>query len=312
MQRATKDTGSEAAPRELARTNRLKAIGLMCLAVTCFSGIDATGKFLITVADLPYTQVVWVRFLGQFLVIIVVLGAVSVPRLLATRKWGPQLLRSSLLLASTALNFLALKELRLDQSLSIQFLAPLVVALLAGPFLGEWVGWRRMLAIVVGFCGVLVIVRPGFATVPTGIYFAFGCMLCYACFMLLTRYLAAYDPPEVTLFCSLLVGTYLMAPLAVVDWEWPSVGWHWILIITIGMWGALGHYLFILAHRWAPASTIAPFLYVQLLSMTGIGYFVFGDLPDLWTLAGAAIIVASGIYLIFREQKVRGEVKPGA
>jgi drug/metabolite transporter (DMT)-like permease len=248
---------------------------------------------------------VWVRFLGQFITIVVVLGVVSVPRLLASKRMTLQLVRSTLLVSSTVFNFLALKELRLDQTTTIQFMAPLMVALLAGPLLGEWVGWRRMTAIVVGFCGILVAVRPGIATFQPAMIFAFCSMLSYAGFMLMTRHLAAYDPPEVTLFCSLIVGTYLFAPLALIDWQWPDQNWEWGLLVTVGMWGALGHYLFILAHRHAPASTVAPFLYVQLPSMVGLGFVLFGDLPDLWTLAGASIVIASGVYLIWRAQKVR-------
>lgn len=281
----------------------------MCFAVTCFSGLDATAKYLVSVVQLPTTQVVWLRFLGQFVAIVVVLGAVSVPALLESRKISQQIVRSFLLLGSTVFNFLALRELRLDQTTTIMFFAPLMVALLAGPILGEWVGWRRMIAIFVGFLGILIVVRPGFAAFQIGLVFAFCGMLSYTCFILLTRYLSKYDPPAVTLFYSLLAGTYFTAPLALVDWVWPAEPLHYLLLTTLGLWGGLGHWLFILAHRYAPASTVAPFLYVQLLSMTGLGFVIFGDLPDQWTLAGASVVIASGIYLIYRENKTRAASK---
>jgi drug/metabolite transporter (DMT)-like permease len=285
--------------------DRLKAIALMVAAVTVFSLLDCTAKYLATVVKLPLAEVVWVRFIGQFAVILMTLGLVSLPRLLRSAKPKTQLVRSGVLLASTAFNFLALQHLRLDQTLSIQFLAPLLVALLAGPVLGEWVGWRRLVAIVVGFCGILIIVRPGYQTLSPGIAYAFCCMLCYACFSLITRYVANRDPPDVTLFYSLLVGTFCMTPFAYQQWVWPDTWTVMLLMLSMGLWGAIGHYLFIVAYQLAPASTIAPFIYLQLLSMTGLGYLVFGDLPDLWTLAGASVVIASGIYLVHRENVTR-------
>jgi drug/metabolite transporter (DMT)-like permease len=285
--------------------DRLKAIGLMVAAVSLFSCLDATAKYLVTVVKLPLAEVVWIRFIGQFLMILVTLGLVSLPRLLRSAKPKHQLLRSCLLLASTAFNFLALQHLRLDQTLSIQFLAPLMVALLAGPILGEWVGWRRFVAIVVGFCGILVIVRPGYQQLSIGIVYAFLCMLGYSGFSLITRYVANQDPPDVTLFWSLLVGTFCVAPFALAEWVWPANGLQLALMLSLGLWGALGHYMFIIAYQLAPASTIAPFIYLQLLSMTGLGYLVFGDLPDLWTLAGASIVIVSGVYLVHRETVTR-------
>jgi drug/metabolite transporter (DMT)-like permease len=285
--------------------DRLKAIGLMVAAVTMFSCLDATAKYLTTVSRLPFAEIVWVRFLGQFVVILAMLGLVSVPRMLRSTKPWHQLFRSCLLLASTAFNFMALRHLRLDQTLSIQFLAPLMVALLAGPTLGEWVGWRRFVAIVVGFCGILIIVRPGYQEFSIGMVYAFVCVLGYTGFSLMTRYVANRDPPDVTLFYSLLVGTICVAPFAISEWVWPADRLTMVLMMSIGLWGAIGHYLFIVAYQLAPASTIAPFIYLQLLSMTGMGYFVFGDLPDLWTLAGATVVIASGIYLVHRENVTR-------
>lgn len=284
----------------------------MILAVTTFACLDTTAKYLVTQAKLPLPQIVWMRFLGQLLAMILVLGLISIPRLFTTQRLKLQLLRSCLLMASTLLNFLALRHLRLDQTMTIQFLAPLLVALLAGPLLGEWVGWRRLIAIMVGFAGIIVAIRPGYADLPPGVVFAFACMLCYAAFMLLTRYLSAFDPSEVTLTYSMLAGVVLAAPFAVAEWTWPSSSFIWLLILSMGLWGALGHYLFILAYRLAPASTITPFMYTQLLAMTVFGFTVFGDLPDQWTILGSMVVVASGIYLVHREHVIRGAKPPPA
>jgi drug/metabolite transporter (DMT)-like permease len=295
-----------------AAPDALKGIGLMCMALALFSCLDATAKYMATVAQLPVAQVVWLRFVSQFLLIVMVMGAVSLPRLLHTQRFWHQAGRSLLMLGSTLLNFLALRTLRLDQTQTIAFLAPLVVALLSGPFLGEWIRWRRMLAILVGFCGILVAVRPGVAALEPGMIFALGSMLCYAVFMLLTRYLASYDPPEVTLFYSLIAGTFVMVPLAIAHWEWPQDLLTWLLLVSMGFWGGLGHFIFILAYRHAPASTLAPFIYLGLITHTTAGYLVFGQVPDQWTLAGAAIVIASGVYLVHRERVVLAERRKAA
>ncbi len=304
MLRSVSEANSTTTPATppTAGRNRMQAIGLMILAVSMFACVDATAKYLVTRAHLPLVQVVWMRFLGQFAMIVLAVGLISLPRLIATRKLGAQLFRSGLLLASTLLNFAALQTLRLDQTLTIQFLAPLMVALAAGPLLGEWVGWRRLLAIITGFIGILIVIRPGFETVPTGMLFALGCMLAYTCFMLITRYISAHDPADVTLTYSMLAGVVLMAPFAISGWVWPADPLSWLLVVSLGFWAALSHFVFIVAYRWAPASTLAPFIYTQLLAMTVLGFTVFGDLPDQWTLVGSAIVVASGIYLVHRER----------
>ena len=274
----------------------------MMIAVSMFACLEATAKYLVTRAHLPLPQVVWMRFLGQLVMIVLALGLLSMPRLFRTSKLGAQLFRSCLLLASTVLNFLALRTLRLDQALTIQFLAPLVVALVAGPLLGEWVGWRRLLAIIIGFVGILVVIRPGFEEVPPGVIFALGCMLAYSSFILITRYISAHDQAEVTLTYSMLAGVFLVAPIALGQWVWPADTLTWALSVSMGIWAAIGHFIFIVAYRLAPASMLAPFLYTQLLSTTILGFSIFGDVPDRWTIVGSAIIVASGIYLVHRER----------
>lgn len=290
--------------------DRVKAIGLMCLAVALFSALDTAAKYLVTHGSLPMVQVVWARFLGQFLMMLSLLSALPLTALLGTKKLKLELLRSFLMVSTTACNFLALRHLRLDQTVSVAFLAPLIVALLAGPFLGEWVGWRRLIAILVGFIGVLIVVHPGIGGLHPAFAFAFAGMLAYAFFMLLTRFLAAHDAPLVMLFYSILLGTFALAPFALWQWVWPETLSEWLLLLALGTFGGAGHYLFIHAYRLAPASSVAPFLYVQILTMVAFGFAVFGDMPDWWTLVGVAVIIASGIYLLNRERHLREEVTP--
>lgn len=280
----------------------LRAIGLMCIAWVMFACLDTTAKYLATKSTLPASQVIWMRFFGQLLAMIVALGLLALPRLVRTHKPGHQIVRSLLMLGSTAFNFYALKYLRLDQTVTIGFLTPLTVAVLAGPVLGEWIGWRRTVAILLGFGGILVALRPGFAAIHVAFVLSFCGMLCYAAFSLATRYLAAFDRAEVTLFYSLLAGAILVAPFAFAEWQWPADRLTWALLISLGICGGLGHYIFIVAHRYAPASTIAPFLYISLLTHSTAGYLVFGQVPDGWTLAGAGIVILSGLYLLQRER----------
>jgi drug/metabolite transporter (DMT)-like permease len=305
-----KDAIELPSPAEASR-HRVKAIGLMLAAVVLFSGLDTAAKFLVTREGLSVAQVVWVRFVGQFVLLLLLVpafGLMSARALFTTNRLGLQLVRSVLMVGTTAFNFLALEYLRLDQTITIVFLAPLMVALLAGPLLGEWVGWRRMVAIMVGFCGVLIAVRPGLGAVHPAVLYAFAAMIVYALFMLLTRHMAHFDPPLVTLFFSMFVGTFGGAPFALMDWHAPPDAISWLLLCSLGILGGTGHWLFLHAYRLAPASTIAPFLYMQILSMVAFGFIVFADLPDVWTLAGAAIIVASGVYLVQRERTVAREI----
>jgi drug/metabolite transporter (DMT)-like permease len=292
--------------------DRLKAIVLMCAAVTLFACLDTMAKYLVSHTGFSTAQVVWTRFTGQALLMAAIVGPWTIPSLLKTRKPVLQITRSFLMLACTACNFIAVQYLRLDQTVSIAFLAPLVVAALAGPFLGEWVGWRRMLAILIGFAGILIVVRPGFADVHWAFAVSLLSMLAYAFFMLLTRKLSTFDPPLVTLFYALLAGIILVAPLAFAHWTWPSGALQWLALLSLGAFGGLGHYLLILAYRLAPASSVSPFLYFQLISMLSLGYLVFGDVPDRWTLAGSAVVIASGLYLVHRERVTHAEIVPAA
>lgn len=292
-------------PTASSASDRLRAIGLMFLAVSFFTALDTTAKFLATQRGIPVSQIVWCRFIVQFAglaVLVPALGAMSLSDMFKTKKLKLQIVRSVLMVATTVFNFLALQYLRLDQTVTIVFLAPLMVALLAGPFLGEWVGWRRLVAILVGFGGVVIAVRPGLGGVHPAVLYSLAGMLAYAVFMILTRYLSPYDPPFVTLFYSMFVGTIFGAPFAVMQWVSPVDILTWLLLFALGVLGGAGHYLFLHAYRLAPASSISPFLYLQLLTMVTAGWLVFNDVPDVWTLAGSTVIIASGIYLVNRER----------
>jgi drug/metabolite transporter (DMT)-like permease len=179
------------------------------------------------------------------------------------------------------------------------------VALLAGPFLGEWAGPRRLAAITIGFLGVLVVVRPFSGALHPAAFLTVGSTILYALYALVTRTLAAHDSTATTVFYSGLVGVMIMTPILPFVWSNPPSLLHWALLVGIGIFAAAGHWLLVLAHARAPAPILSPFIYTQLLWMAILGYLVFGDLPDGWTLVGAAIVIASGLYLLWWERQTR-------
>ncbi len=285
-----------------ARRNRLTGIALMCAALACFSCLDATAKYL--VGHMDTLQVVWARYTSAFLLALVFYNPLSHPSLLRTKRPLLQFGRSALLLGSTALNFFAIRWLQLDEALSILFSTPLIVAILAGPLLGEWVGWRRWLAILVGFSGVLLVTRPGTGGIHPAAMLSMGSAVCYALYVIATRVLSRYDSTETTLFYSNLVGAAAMLPVLPFVWTVPESWWLVFLMVILGGFGSLGHFLLIAGHRLAPASVLAPFIYTQIVWTATAGYAVFGDVPNRWTLAGCAVVIASGLYLLYRERMV--------
>lgn len=288
-----------------ARRDRLTAIGLICGAFVCFSGLDASAKWLGAQGVHPL-QTVWARYAVSVVLVSVFINPWRVPGLLQTKRPVLQLGRSALLLLSTALNFVALNHLRLDQTVSIQFLAPLLVAVLAWPLLGERVGPRRVAAIVVGFLGIMVITRPGLEGFHPAALLSLGSAVCYAFYNVSTRLLAQDDSSQTTMFYSGLVGALALTPLLPGVWTSPATPLAWTVMLGTGAFGAVGHWLLILAHARAPASLLAAFIYSQIIWMAGLGWFIFGDAPDGWTVAGSGIVIASGLYILHRERVRRG------
>jgi drug/metabolite transporter (DMT)-like permease len=286
------------------RVQRLTGIALMCGAVTCFALLDTTAKYLNLHMDT--LQVVWARYTGAFLLPFIVSNPWTQPGLTYTPRPGLQIFRSVLLLGSTMCNFLALRYLQLDQAISIQFSTPFFVAALSGPILGEWVRWRRWTAIAVGFVGVLVVTRPGSGSFQPAALLSLTAAVCYALYALITRILARTDSNATTLFYSNLVGAAAMAPVVPFVWTTPSDALIIVLMVATGAIGSFGHYLLIYAHRLAPAAVLSPFIYTEIPLMIGLGFLVFGNLPNRYTLIGASIVVASGLYILHRERKLKG------
>lgn len=283
--------------------NRLLGIGLVSVTFVCFAVLDTTAKAL--VRTLPVVEVVWLRFVGHVAFTALLLAPRHGRGLLRTAHPRLQLLRGTMLFAMTGLNFWALQYLQLAETGAIQFAVPLLIALFGAWLLGERLDAGRWIAIAVGFVGVLLIVRPGTRAFHPAILLSIGNAVLYALFNLLTRRLAASDRPEATQFLSALAAATLLTPFGVAAWRTPASGAEWALVALLGVAGGLGHWLLAVAHRFAPASTLAPFLYQQIVWMTLLGWWVFGDVPGVAVVAGTGVVVASGLYLIARERAGR-------
>lgn len=290
-------------PDEAERLARRRGILLMCGALLCFACLDATGKWL--TRFVPIWEVVWARYVGATLLSLVFANPWRTPQGFHTRRPLLQSVRAVLLFGTTVFNFLALGHLQLDETMAIMFAMPLVVALLAGPMLGEWVGRRRLIAILIGFCGVLIVVRPGLGGMHWAALYSVAALLCYAFYALLTRKLAATDAPVTTAFFGSISGVALLSPALPAFWVWPANGAVWLGLLALGAFGGLGHYLLIVAHGRAPAPVLAPYVYTQIVWMIGLGFVVFDNRPGPYTLIGAAVVIASGLYLFTLERTGR-------
>ncbi|WP_428687178.1 DMT family transporter [Roseibium sp.] len=281
----------------------IAGIGLIVLACLCFAILDATAKYLS--ASVPTLQIVWLRFVSHVILSLVLFQVWKKPSLLTTRHPVLQLVRACCLLGTTIFNFLAVRHLQLAETMSIMFAGPFVITALAGPMLGEWAGIRRWAAIIVGFLGVLVVTQPGLGGMHWAAIYSVVAMTFYALYALLTRQLTATDSSAGMLILSGLIAAVAMTPAGLSVWETPKDAWTWVLLFATGALGGGGHFLFIMAHRIAPAPVLAPFIYIQIVWMIALGYLIFADVPTISTLVGASIVVASGLYILYRE-RVKG------
>ncbi len=287
------------------RAQRLTGIALMCGAIACFSLLDTTAKYLNL--HMSTLEVAWARYTGAFLFPLILSNPWTRPGLTVTPRPGLQIGRSVLLLASTLCNFAALRYLQLDEAQALTFSTPLFVAALSGPILGEWVRWRRWTAIAVGFVGVLVVIRPGFGSFHSAALLSIMAAMSYALYAITTRMLARTDSNETTLFYSNVVGALALLPVLPFVWTTPTDPLVIALMVGAGAIGSVGHYLLIAAHRLAPAAVLAPFIYTGIFLAIALGFLVFGNIPSRWTLAGAAIVIGSGLYILHRERAAKGD-----
>lgn len=290
-------------PSSSRKNAPLTGIGLMLAAMAILPFLDVAAKFL-GQQNMPVLQSVWARmFIGMFLTLPFVLKgrpmSILVPDIPA---WHSA--RALLIIASTAFFFLALAYLPIADTLAIYFVQPLIVTLLAPLLLKEQVGLRRWIAVVIGFIGTLIIIRPGFQSLNPGVVLALLAGMSSAIYMILTRKISGHADPIVTTFHTNALGAVFTSIAVVFVWVTPTLE-QWGLLLVIAVVALIGHYLVIAAYRFAEASLLAPLGYAEMIMAVVCGWWFFGDFPDQWTFIGVGILIACAIYISYRE-RVRG------
>jgi drug/metabolite transporter (DMT)-like permease len=280
----------------------LRGVLMMCFAVLCFATMNTFTKEL-RGSDLPVVEIIWGRYFFHFALILLFFPR-RIPTLLHTEDKGLQIARSILVLLATACMFVALGLMPLADAVAITFAGPLLIVALSAIFLGETVGPRRWTAVIVGFIGMLVIIRPGAGTFQFAALLPVAVAFFYALYQIITRLISHRSDPLSMLFYTALVGAVAMSIIVPFDWQTPTIE-QWLMLIVAGFLGGLGHYAIIKAYERTEAALVAPFAYTEIVWATSLGLLVFGDFPDLFTFIGTAIIVASGLYVLQRERKRR-------
>ncbi len=277
-----------------SRTSRpLLGVLYMCIACALFPIMNGIVKLL--AATYEPQQIVWFRIVSH----LVLVAAVFMPRmglgLLRTRRIGTQFISSVMMLLSTLFFFSAVKSIPVAEAISVTFVAPLAVVLLAWPLLGERITWFRMAAVVVGFSGVLIVIRPGSAVFHWASLLLLCSAMCYAIYQILIRRLAGIDAPATSIFYSVLLGAIIMSIWLPFVWKMPANWTDWALLCSLGVFGALGHYCVAKAMTYASANFLAPFNYTQMIGSVIVGYFMFAEVPDFYTWLGTAVVIGAGL-----------------
>lgn len=285
-----------------------RAIPIMLLAMFLFASMDAVNKHLSQTYAI--TQILWVRyifFLG--FAILVARQRMKLSFAIRSRVLWLQIARSILLIGEIGTFILALHLLPLADVHALAAITPLLVTALSVPILGERVGWRRWAAVAAGFVGVLIIVRPGFAEINWPIFIALLGALLFALYQIMLRVVARHDPPETTLLYSALVGTIAVSAVGPFNWTPPDAP-AWALLVFAGLLGSCAHFALIKALEFGEASRLQPYGYTLMIWAAVLGFIVFGQFPDAFTVGGAVIVAASGVYAFSRERLRAKAVTP--
>ena len=276
---------------------------LLMLSIGIITVVDTIAKYL--TVELHALQLVWGYFLGIAICLVGYLALAGGDRQqpLTTRRLPTQLLRAGLLVASIAALFVGLTYLPIADATAISFMSPLFITVLSVPLLGERVGPHRWAAVVIGLIGVLVIVRPGGGIAHWAAAMPLISAVAFAGYQIATRLLAATEFTFTTLFYTGVGGFFWISLAVPFVWTWPTPA-QWGIFLGLGALGVAAHLCLIRAFALAQASLLAPFNYTKLIWAALLGYLVFGDVPSLNTLAGSAVIIASGLYVIWREQQL--------
>ena len=274
---------------------------LMIGAVFCFASMDATAKYLMK--EIGPAQTIWARYTVQAVIVTVLIlpkinvyGRTNYPKL--------QFLRSVALMMATTLFFFAFSRLGLAEASAIFNISPVLITLGAFLFLREQIGPRRLIGIIVSLLGALIIIRPGTGVFSIYALLPLGAAIFYSTYSLATRFVGTDESPWTSLFYSAIFGAICYSIYIAFYWN-PMSNNAILLTIVIGLFGTAGHICLIRALTLGEASLVAPFIYTNLLFTTTWGFVLFGNLPDFWTIVGALIIVAAGIYVWARDRAVR-------
>ena len=294
--------------------NPLKGMALMAGSMAVLPLMDAIAKYMATFEGMSPAQVTFYRFFFQLVATLPLLVTVAGAGAFRAKRPYANLLRGALHGAASLLFFVAVKYMPLADVFAIYFVEPFILTALSAAFLGDRVGWRRWLAILVGFGGAMIVIQPSFAIFGWTSLLPVACAFLYALYMFLNRAIGDADSPLTMQTVSGVGGTLFMAGAILVghgagaaDFV-PSLPGSLLgfgLLFTLGAISGLGHLVVVRAFRMAPLSLLAPFQYFEIISATVLGYAIFGDFPTASKWLGIAIIVASGLFIIWRERARR-------
>jgi len=279
----------------------MKAIIFNLLAWVMLPIMDGFAKYLS--ADLPVLQITWARYFFTVVFTFPLMLFFFKKYLVWTDKPKLQLIRGLILLTANISFFYSISVISLPKALTLAFVAPLVVTAFSPFFLGERVGYKRWTAVIIGFIGSLVVIRPGFLEINLASLAALGTGIMYGFYLIITRKLSTSDNPLLTLLLTGVVGAIIATTFMPFVWVSPTFN-QWSIMAAIGLFACIGHLFIILSLKYADASKLAPFSYFEIVTNIIIAYYFFGDFPDSWTFLGLFIIVFSGIYISKRENIV--------
>ena len=280
----------------------MKAITFNLLAWVMLPIMDGFAKYLSS--DLPVLQITWARYFFTVAFTLPVMFFFFRKNLVWTDKPKLQLIRGLILLTANVCFFYSISIISLAKALTLAFIAPLIVTAFSPIFLGEKVGFRRWSAVIIGFIGSMVVIRPGFVEINLASLAALGTGVMYGFYLIITRKLSSSDNPLLTLLLTGVVGAIIISFVMPFVWIKPTLN-QWSMMAAIGIFACVGHLFIILSLKYADASKLAPFSYFEIVTNIIIGYYFFSDFPDKWTFLGLFIIVLSGIYISRRENIVK-------
>ena len=280
----------------------MKAITFNLLAWVMLPIMDGFAKYLSS--DLPVLQITWARYFFTVAFTLPIMFFFFRKNLVWTDKPKLQLIRGLILLTANVCFFYSISIISLAKALTLAFIAPLIVTAFSPIFLGEKVGFRRWSAVIIGFIGSMVVIRPGFVEINLASLAALGTGVMYGFYLIITRKLSSSDNPLLTLLLTGVVGAIIISFVMPFVWIKPTLN-QWSMMAAIGIFACVGHLFIILSLKYADASKLAPFSYFEIVTNIIIGYYFFSDFPDKWTFLGLFIIILSGIYISRRDNIVK-------